>query len=369
MKCRTRRFDCAARRWEGLGPYYAMFPTSFADGVVRRYTQSGETVLDPFAGRGTALFSAASQGRCGIGIELNTVGWVYAQTKLHPVPLEAVLDRLQEIGQRASTYCRAAHSLPLFFHHAYSSRVRSFLLSAREQLDWRRNRIDRTLMALLLVYLHGKQGASLSNQMRQTKSLSPDYAIRWWTERGFQPPDLDSVEFLRPRLEWRYAHGRPEATNSRAYLGDSIRRLGYVGRQLRQQKIARPRLLFTSPPYYGVTNYHYDQWLRLWLLGGPSNALRTGGRYRGKFEHKANYRLLLQRVFGQAAQILDAKATVYVRTDRRSLTSRMTREVLKQTFPAKRLRSIIRPLHGKTQTRLFGGDTPKVGEVDVILHP
>ena len=31
---RTRRYDTAASRWEGLGPYYAMFPTAFADGVV-----------------------------------------------------------------------------------------------------------------------------------------------------------------------------------------------------------------------------------------------------------------------------------------------------------------------------------------------
>ena len=32
---------------------------------------------------------------------------------------------------------------------------------------------------------------------------------------------------------------------------------------------AKRTLFFTSPPYYGVTNYFYDQWLRFWLLGGP----------------------------------------------------------------------------------------------------
>ena len=62
-------------------------------------------------------------------------------------------------------------------------------------------------MALLLVHLHGKRTDSLSNQMRQTKSLSPQYAVRWWDERGLEPPDIDPVEFMKKKLKWRYAKG------------------------------------------------------------------------------------------------------------------------------------------------------------------
>src|SRR6266852_7068337 len=70
-----------------------------------------------------------------------------------------------------------------------------------------------------------------------------------------------------------------------------------------------------SPPYYAITNYHYDQWLRLWLLGGPPNALRSGGAVCGKFEHRQKYRDLLHGVFSRAAELLADDATVYVRTD------------------------------------------------------
>ena len=59
-------YDSAAGRWQGVGPYYAMFPTHFADGVIAQHTSPGDIVLDPFAGRGTAVFSAAHQGRQGI---------------------------------------------------------------------------------------------------------------------------------------------------------------------------------------------------------------------------------------------------------------------------------------------------------------
>jgi len=37
-------YDTAARRWQGVGPYYAMFPTSFADSVIAGYSRPGDIV-------------------------------------------------------------------------------------------------------------------------------------------------------------------------------------------------------------------------------------------------------------------------------------------------------------------------------------
>jgi hypothetical protein len=129
------------------------------------------------------------------------------------------------------------------------------------------------------------------------------------------------------------------------------------------------RLLLTSPPYYGITNYHYDQWLRLWLLGGPPNALRVGGAVRGKFEHRQRYRTLLQRVFCRAASLLAEDATVYVRTDRREITFTTTTEILQEVFPEKEFRCKGCPFFRPTQTSLFGNHAVKGGEVDLILSP
>ena len=85
IKPKKRRYGTAADRWAGMGPYYAMFPSTFANEVVAKYSDIGDTVLDPFAGRGTALFSAVSAGRKAIGIELNPVGWIFSKTKLDDV--------------------------------------------------------------------------------------------------------------------------------------------------------------------------------------------------------------------------------------------------------------------------------------------
>src|SRR3712207_6053363 len=100
----TRTYGRAIDRWAGVGPYYAMFPVPFADEVVQRYTAPGDAVLDPFAGRGTAVFSAAAHGRHGVGVELNPVGWIYGRAKLRSAPKEDVVRRLAELGQHAAHY-------------------------------------------------------------------------------------------------------------------------------------------------------------------------------------------------------------------------------------------------------------------------
>jgi hypothetical protein len=174
---------------------------------------------------------------------------------------------------------------------------------------------------------------------------------------------------MKKKLEWRYAKGRPAKTDSRVYLGDSTVRLKDLRRKTGPLGISPARLLLTPPPYYAITNYHYDQWLRLWLLGGPPNALRASGAVCGKFEHRQKYRDLLHRVFSLASELLAEDATVYVRTDWREVTYTMTTEVLKNVFPDKILRSEVKPFNRPTQTRLFGDHAVKEGEVDLILSP
>lgn len=359
-------YETAARRWAGVGPYYAMFPVQFANRVVRRFTSPGDVVLDPFAGRGTAVFSAAAQGRRGIGVEINPVGWLYGRCKLRPSSKRAVLDRFQQLVEASKRYRVATHALPPFFHHCFDGTVLPFLLAARHELRWRDVDVDATAMALILVYLHGKRDASFSNQMRQTKSMSPDYAVRWWRKRQLKPLKIDPLTFVIKRLDWRYAKGVPDLADSRMYLGDSTRRLNELRRSWPFPR-RRARLLFTSPPYYGLTNYHYDQWLRLWMLGGPPHARRVGGRHRGKFESRAEYRKLLYQVFRQAARLLRRDAVVYVRTGRQQVTYQTTLEVLRKVFPSRNIRRLARPFLSPTQTRLFGDTSPKVGEVDLIV--
>jgi hypothetical protein len=368
---RPRRTYCsAAERWAGVGPYYAMFPSWFADAVVARHSRPGDVVLDPFAGRGTAVFSAASQDRIGLGIEINPVGWVYSNAKLRPAAKEAVAARIEYLGTVSRRYQSRALATNQFLKLCFAPEVRRFLLAARAELDWQRNGVDRTLMALLLVHLHGKPEASLSNQLRQTKAMSPDYAIRWWRARALRPPDHSPVEFMRNKLEWRYAKGILDPNSSRVYLGDSMRVMSRLSRGRFGKSISGgASLILTSPPYHNLANYHYDQWLRLWLLGGPPSARRPGHRFRGKFEGYETYATLLRSVFRQSAAALAPNGIVYVRTSLRSSTFRANVTALEEAFPRHSATYHRRPFNRPTQTHLFGDSETKRGEVDIVLMP
>jgi hypothetical protein len=367
------KFSTAASRWAGIGPYYAMFPASFADAVIEKYSRKGDTVLDPFSGRGTALYSAATAGRQAVGIEVNPVGWIYTRTKLSPAQKHDVEGRLVQIRALAHRYSTPAANLPIFFRHCFTREVRRFLLCARDLLNWRGDSVDRTAMAFLLVHLHGKRSDSLSNQMRQTKAMAPNYAVEWWKARGLKPPNVEPVAFLQNKLQWRYAKGIPKTNKSRAYLGDSVSVLAELKRDLVRRGLQRPTLLLTSPPYFGITNYHYDQWLRLWLLGGPPTDRRTRNPYhdshRGKFANREIYQRLLMTVFKRASELVKRDGVVYVRTDRREPTLAITKLALKAAFPKHHLHRTNRPIEGKTQTRLFGNEDPRFGEVDLVLTP
>ena len=365
-----RTYQNAVGRWAAVGPYYAMFPVEFAFNVVSRFTQAGDWILDPFAGRFSSIYAATSQGRNGIGIEINPVGWVYGQSKLHPAPQKDVEFRLKEISRRARFFgTRSRKQLPEFFSYCYAPKVLSFLLAARHDLDWKNNPVDTTLMSLILISLHAKLGSGLSNQMRQSKAMAPDYSVRWWTERGMKPPDLNPFDFMQAKIEWRYKQGRPKSNREgHAILDDSTSRLNQIATDVKQGQQPRFQLLLTSPPYYDITHYHYDQWLRYWMLGGSSWPSKTEDKYRGRFGSQTMYKELLDTVFRQVAQVMADNATIYIRTDKRQFTLETTRNILRKHFPNWSLEEIERPFNRQTQTTLFGDFGRKPGEVDILMR-
>ena len=357
-------------RWSSLGPYYAMFPVAFARAVIGTYTSVGDAVLDPFAGRGTSIFCALESGREALGVELNPLGWIYGCTKIAPAPAHRVIDCIQEIGKAAKLFEPDADRLPAFFHVCFSKRIRCFLSAARTLLRWRTRQVDRTAMAFLLVYLHGKiergRPNALSNQMRQTKAMAPDYSIAWWRENGFaEPPDIDPVTFLTDRVLWRYAKSAPTWDSKAIRLGDCRE----VMRRQRASDNGRFQLLLTSPPYRGVTSYYYDQWLRFWLLGDAEHPVRNGKHWKGKFEDGVRFERLINDTFRLSRRLLARDAAIYVRTDARPKTFDVTHAALKRHFPSKRISCVPAPYEKATQTSLFGDHRTKPGEIDLILLP
>lgn len=369
-KINFRSFDNPVGRWAAVGPYYAMFPLEFAFDIINRYSQKDDFIFDPFAGRGSSIFAGGVLQRKSLGIEINPVGWVYSQAKINTATdKKKVIDRLKEIYELRNDYKAEAKELPEFYKYCFSKDVIHFLLSAREKLKWERNKVDTTLMSIILVYLHNNIGQGLSNQMKQTKSMGPAYSIKWWKANGMStPPKVDSVKLITDKLNWRYEKGTPEIDESEVILGDSTKELNRIVANSQKHDI-KFSLLLTSPPYYSITDYHSDQWLRLWMLGGDTKPTSQNDIHKGRFMSKGNYKNLLDEVFGASAKMMANKSTVYVRTDAREFTLATTKEVLKKHFPNHRMKIVPKPVakNKTTQTAIYGDKTKKKGEMDLIL--
>ena len=366
-------FGNATGRWAAVGPYYAMFPLEFAFDIVKEYSEPGQLVLDPFAGRASSVFAAATQERYGLGIEINPLGWVYAQTKLQPATQGNVERRLKSLVDMSEACVQESMELPEFFRMCYSEKVLNFLITARKELKWKSRKVDRTLMGLLLIHLHGKLGEGLSNQMRQTKAMGPKYSMDWWRKENLiTPPEISIKEFLLGKIRRRYSKGIPNVTKqSEVKLGDSTQILPRIAKRIASGKQIPCSLLFTSPPYQGVTGYHNDQWLRLWLLGGVPKPEYGENEYTGKFSSKELYSELLDKVFKSASQVMGEDSTIYVRTSKRKFTFDVTLEILQKHFPPPSWEEpliIEQPFTRPTQTHLFGDGKKKPGEIDIIIR-
>lgn len=360
-------FRTPESRWARFGPYYAMFPLDFAFEVVDRYSNKGDFIIDPFAGRCSSIYAGGVLGRHSLGIEINPVGWLYGTVKLRPANKAEVADRLLEIYSKRIYYKRTIERMPLFYRMCYCDEVLKFLLSARRNLNWRDNSVDATLMSILLVYLHAKIGEGLSNQMKMTKAMGMNYSINWWKERNLiKPPEINPVDFVMKKLDWRYEKGMPKIFDSKVLFGDSTIELSKLVQKSQETDI-RFSLLFTSPPYCSVTDYHMDQWLRLWLLGGSETPKLIQEKHKGRFVSKDEYYNLLDTVFGNCAPMMEERSTVYVRTDRRKFTFDSTLEILKKHFPNHKIDITDSPFKKKTQTEIHGNKSKEKGEIDIIL--
>ena len=354
------RFHTAEARWARLGPYFAMFPVGFAREVIGTFSRRGDTVVDPFCGRGTAPYISMIAGRQAAGCDINPVAWVYAATKTRPhQSLEDVARRIGDIDRAATSRDRRADNE--FQALAFAPRALGFIKAARRELQWRDSVLDLTVAALMIHYLHAKLGQGLSNQMRPAKATSPDYSVRWWTQRGLTtPPDVDPVTFLGKRATWRYAKGIPDHAGSAwVALGDATKALAEMP--------STADLVFTSPPYVGVTNYQVDNWLRLWALGeGPPLPDWSSAQ---KYASPTKYETMLTGVMKATHERSSENTIWWLRVDARQRTLSVARRVMDALLPGHLHYQRYSPSPKRTQTSLYGDHTRKPGDIDLVYLP
>ena len=249
--------------------YMAMFPPELPHYFIERFTKPGDTVLDPFSGRGTAPVEAAAQGRHGIGNDLNPLAVALTRGKLSNPDIDPVIERIDELEAQYDPSEWSADEEPDRIRMIYHENTLRQLVFLRDRLDWDAPGVDAFIVTVLMGAMHGGSKGFLSLPMPNTFSMSWNYISRKVREEPekFACPDRDAFEILRTRVRRQLSKGRLPGSGEAIY-GD-VRNL--------DDKVEHGsvQLLFTSPPYLKVIKYGLYNWIRLWFL---TNLGANGGR-------------------------------------------------------------------------------------------
>jgi len=346
-----------------------MFPEEFAERHILAHTRPGDVTFDPFCGRGTTIFQSLLMDRPSAGIDINPVAACVAGAKSDPPSLVSILQRIEELERTFSRRKMHPQAPNWFFERCFHLRTLQQLMFLREQLEWRRNRVDRFVAALTLGALHGESHRSeryLSNRMPRTISTKPEYSIRWWDERALEPPERDTFSVLRDLARFRFRL-EPAQLSGSIRLGDA-RKACKLFPRLR----GIVRLIVTSPPYLDVTDYAEDQWLRLWFLGGePSPSCRRFGDDR--LTNKDAYWAFLTQVWSGIGPLLAPKSCIVIRIGGPLAQSELAKGLKLTLREALRGRSVAlksRPITSEVkdrQTNIFRPGTSPSVEHDFVF--
>ncbi|MGB6688766.1 MAG: DNA methyltransferase [Terracidiphilus sp.] len=297
-------------RFHSICPYFAMFPEAFVRRYVLAWSKRGDVVLDPFSGRGTTIFESLVNGRKAIGCDTNPVAVCLSKAKADPPKLQEILARLADLEKGSIRFTsKKAEVADEFFTVCFHEETLRQLLFLRGKLEWRKSRVDCFIAALALGCLHGESHRTelcFSNRMPRTISTKPAYSVRWWRRNECVPPKRNVFSILQAAADYRYQSPAP-AIKGRVVEGD-VRKASTMLRSYRE----KVKLVITSAPYLDITDYHEDQWLRLWFLGGPMRPI-SGQARDNRHRVIEAYWQFLREAWAGIVPLLQASAQIVVR--------------------------------------------------------
>lgn len=240
--------------------YRACFKPQLPAFFIERLTEPGDTVYDPFMGRGTTPIEAALRGRIPLGNDTNPLSRAFTEPRVNTPSLEQILVRLHEVPW--DQFKKADHDELLSFYHpktlAQIEGLRAWLLE-REN-DGMLDSTDRWIRMVAINRLTGHSSGFFS-----VYTLPPNQAVTVERQRKINkkreqtPPNRDVPAIIAKKSKSLLSQGGAKAAASAFLTGQS--------HQTPQIEDGSVTLTVTSPPFLDIVDYAADNWLRCWFLG------------------------------------------------------------------------------------------------------
>ena len=239
--------------------YRACFKPQLPDFFIQLFTKKGDTVYDPFNGRGTTVIEAALHGRNIIANDVNPLSLVLTQPRIEIPEWNTIEKRLYKI--ELSKKAKADIDLSMFYQKETLGEIVSLKNYLQERLNsgkedaadrWIRmvatNRLTGHSKGFFSVYtLPPNQAISAARQLKinAQKNQQPEYRDIKKLILNKSASLLKKVDVKKNRVLHQFLNG--DAAQTKKIKSNSV------------------ALTVTSPPFLDVVQYAEDNWLRCWF--------------------------------------------------------------------------------------------------------
>lgn len=238
--------------------YRACFKPQLPDFFIERLTSLGDTVYDPFMGRGTTPVQAVLRGRVGAGNDVNPLSVLLTRPRIAPPALSEISARLESLDLSGRDI---EHEELLVFYHpetlAEIEALRGYFL--KRESDGALDNVDDWIRMVAINRLTGHSSGFFS-----VYSLPPNQAVSVEGQRKIN----EKRKQVPPRRSVKDIIFKKSRTLFRDELPPSGRALLLTGNAtdcgLDDGSVD---LVVTSPPFLDIVQYAADNWLRCWFAG------------------------------------------------------------------------------------------------------
>lgn len=245
--------------------YRACFKPQLPAFFIERLSKPGDTIYDPFSGRGTTSIEAALLGRRAIDNDINPLSAILTRPRLELPLLDEVKARLETVTRKA--VIPGAPDLSMFYQRNTLAEIialRNYL--RRRHTSGEEDAVDRWIRMVATNRLTGhskgffsvytlppNQAASAENQIKINNKLgqTPEY-------RDTHAIILHKSRQLQRDLSAGQRANLHTAAASACCLTAPAHRTPEIAD-------ASVQLTVTSPPFLDVVQYARDNWLRCWF--------------------------------------------------------------------------------------------------------
>lgn len=244
------------------GSYKPELPEYF----ISRYTKEGDVVGDPFGGRGTTILQAALMNRIGISNDVNPLSERLAYPKVHPVTVEQIAKRLEEIDLSKEVDLSNEEDMSMFYHKdTYKE-----LINLRNYLKTHRDDVDRFIEMTAISRLHGHSNGFFSTYSFPQFSIPKSSQIKINKTRALEPDYRDVKSRILKKAKTTLKSGGIEELQKISHLhkftcSDSRTLHGWEDESV--------DLIVTSPPFLNQVDYVTDNWIENWFCGIPQESI------------------------------------------------------------------------------------------------